>query len=62
MKLDLSQEQMAKLFHRNRSPVYLSNISEFELAKREPSLLVLLNYARAINGTVGSLIDEEVDL
>ena len=38
------------------------NISEFERGRREPSLLVLLEYARAAGVTIDMLADDEVDL
>jgi transcriptional regulator with XRE-family HTH domain len=37
-------------------------ISEFETGRREPSLLVLLKYARAVGLSVDVLIDDELDL
>jgi transcriptional regulator with XRE-family HTH domain len=39
-----------------------SNISEFESGRREPSLLVLLQYARTAGVTIDMLADDEVDL
>jgi len=62
MRLDLSQEEMAKLVQHKRSPVYPGHISEFENGKREPSLLVLLRYARAVELHVDALIDDEIPL
>jgi len=38
------------------------NISRFELGTREPSLLVILNYARVVNVWVDVLIDDSLDL
>jgi transcriptional regulator with XRE-family HTH domain len=61
-KLDLSQEQMAVLVAHRRSPVYPGHISEFESGRREPSLLVLLQYARAGRVSVERLIDDEVSI
>ena len=37
-------------------------ISEFETGRREPSLLILLKYARAAGVIVDVLIDDELDL
>jgi len=45
-----------------RARVYRSHISEFENGKREPSLLVLLQYARVVGVTVDVLIDDDLDL
>jgi transcriptional regulator with XRE-family HTH domain len=39
-----------------------TKISEFETGRREPSLLVLLQYARVAGITIDMLADDEVDL
>jgi len=39
-----------------------SKISEFESGKREPSLIILLQYARAVNVSTDVLIDDRLDL
>jgi transcriptional regulator with XRE-family HTH domain len=39
-----------------------SSISEFESGKREPSLLTLLQYARAAGVHMEDLVDDEADL
>jgi transcriptional regulator with XRE-family HTH domain len=39
-----------------------SKISEFESGKREPSLIILLGYARAAGVCVDALIDDRLDL
>jgi len=62
MTMGLTQEEMAKLVKHKRSPVYPGHISEFENGRREPSLLVLLGYARAINLPVDSLVDDAINL
>ena len=41
---------------------YRHYISHFETGKREPSLLILLQYARLANVHVEVLIDDELDL
>lgn len=41
---------------------YRHYVSQFETGKREPSLLMLLEYARAANVHVEVLIDDELDL
>jgi transcriptional regulator with XRE-family HTH domain len=60
--LNLTQQQMAGRVRHKRSPVYPGHISEFEAARREPSLLVLLRYARAAGVRVEALIDDGLDL
>ncbi len=61
-ELDLSQEQMAKKLTSRKSPVYPTHISEFERSKREPSLLVLLKYARAAGLSTDVLIDDDLNM
>jgi transcriptional regulator with XRE-family HTH domain len=39
-----------------------TRISEYELGIREPSLMTLLQYARAVNVSTDVLIDDELDL
>src|SRR5215210_667867 len=41
---------------------YRHYVSQFETGKREPSLLILLQYARVANLYVEALIDDELDL
>ena len=60
--LTLSQEQMAHRLNSKRTPVYPTHISEFERDLREPSLLVLLRYARIAGIYVDVLIDDTLDL
>lgn len=42
--------------------IVFKQISTYELGKREPPLPILLRYARAVNVSVESLIDDELDL
>ena len=62
VRLDLTQEEMARLVKHRRAPVYRSHISEFENGKREPSLLVLLQYARTADVVVDVLVDDDLEL
>src|SRR5947199_6037357 len=61
-RLDLSQERMAEALTRKDSPVHAGNVSRFERGEREPSLLVILRYARLAGVSVETLIDDEMDL
>jgi transcriptional regulator with XRE-family HTH domain len=65
-RLGLTQAQMVELLKSQRLPgplrVYAGNISRFEQGQREPSLLVLLAYARSVCVTVDVLIDAELKL
>jgi transcriptional regulator with XRE-family HTH domain len=60
--LGLSQEQMAERLKDVKSPPQPGHISEFESGKREPSLLVLIGYARLSGIPVDVLVDDEIDL
>ena len=57
--LGLSQTRMTMLL--NPDLAY-HRISEFESGRREPNLMILLQYARAANVPVESLIDDNLDL
>jgi transcriptional regulator with XRE-family HTH domain len=60
-RLNLSQNEMLdQLGFKER--LFRSNISQYELGTREPSLLVLLAYARSAKISVDVLIDDELDL
>ena len=59
--LDLSQTQMVKRLDAERM-IVPGQISEFETGKREPSLIILLRYARVANVSTDVLIDDALDL
>lgn len=56
----LSQSQMVKRL--DVEGIVASQISEFETGKREPSLLVVLQYARLAGVCADTLIDDKLDL
>ena len=58
--LGLSQSQMVKRL--DVEGIVASQISEFETGKREPSLIVVLQYARLANVCADVLIDDALDL
>jgi transcriptional regulator with XRE-family HTH domain len=59
--LGLSQSEMLKrLGAETRMDYY--RISEFESGKGEPSLIILLEYARAAGVHMEDIVDDEVDL
>lgn len=60
--LGFTQEQMAKRLMHVKSPPQPGQISRFERGKREPSLIVLLEYARLAGVTMDVLVDDEVEL
>jgi len=61
LTLNLSQSEILKQLGAEDKMVY-SRISEFESGKGEPSLIVLLAYARLAGVCVEVLIDDELDL
>jgi transcriptional regulator with XRE-family HTH domain len=60
-KLGLSQTEMLKRLGVEDRIEY-NEISKYELGKREPTLIVLLQYARVANVHAEVLIDDELDL
>jgi transcriptional regulator with XRE-family HTH domain len=59
--LGLSQDGMLELLGLT-DEFFRSRISAYELGNREPSLPILLLYARAVNVSTDVLIDDELDL
>jgi transcriptional regulator with XRE-family HTH domain len=59
--LGLSQTEMVRRLGVEDVIAY-HRISEYETGKREPPLPILLEYARAVNVYVDTLIDDAVDL
>lgn len=57
-----SGAQMAERLSDKNVKVRRTDISRFETGIREPSLLVILRYARLVNVSVESLIDDDMDL
>lgn len=60
--LDMSQAQMAKRLEVKGDAIYPASVSQYETGKREPSLIVLLSYARLARVAVETLIDDKLDL
>lgn len=61
LALGLSQDGMLRRLDLSEEFVR-SRISGFERGEREPSLVVLLRYARCIGVSTDALIDDELDL
>ncbi len=59
--LGLSQTQMLKRLEHEKTMHY-GRISEYEGGKREPTLMMLLQYARAAGVHLEDIIDDEFDL
>ena len=60
--LGLTQPEMIKKLAGKDARLYPSNLSEFESNRREPSLLVLLRYARIAGVSTDVLIDDKLSL
>jgi transcriptional regulator with XRE-family HTH domain len=60
--LGLTQEQMAARLEHLKPPPQPGQISRFEQGKREPSLLILLEYARMAGISIDVLADDEAEL
>jgi transcriptional regulator with XRE-family HTH domain len=61
LSLGLSQNEMLSALGL-RGKVFRSAVSGYELGTREPSLLVLLRYARLAGVSTDVLIDDKLDL
>jgi transcriptional regulator with XRE-family HTH domain len=59
--LGLSQSEIVRRLGAE-DMIAFSQISEFETGKREPSLILLLKYARLAGVCVETLIDDDLDL
>lgn len=62
MGLNLTQQEMADQLGQAPSPPRPADISRFEQGIREPSLPVLLTYARLAGVLVDTLVDDELSL
>lgn len=57
-KLGLSQYQLAQ---RINPDMYYGRISDYELGKRQPNVLIMLDYARLAGIHIDDLVDDEID-
>ena len=60
--LDLTQPQLIKLLAVKGEKLYPSSVSLFETGQREPSLRVLLRYARLAGVSMEDLADDKIKL
>ena len=61
LALGLSQTEMLKRLG-VEDKIWYTQISSYELGRRDPPLKILLEYARAANVSTDVLIDDELDL
>lgn len=59
---NLSFSQMAEKLSNEKINVLRTDVSRFEKSLREPSLIVLLSYARLVGITLDTLADDELAL
>ena len=62
LTLGLSQSELIKELNFNELELVQGTISTYELGKREPSLPLLLAYARLAKISTDILIDDKLDL
>lgn len=60
--LGLTQQEMLDRLGDTRGPLYRGHIGEYETGKREPPILVLLQYARVAGVPMELLVDDDLDL
>src|SRR5882762_7437957 len=61
-RLFITQATLVRRLKYTSSPLYPSQISNFEQGKREPPAMLLLAYARLAGISLESLIDDALDL
>ena len=59
--LGLSQSQLAEKLSRVFTHHY-GRVSEYERGKRQPTVLILLSYARLAGITIDDLVDDQIEL
>lgn len=60
--LELSQIELAEKLSCDKTYLRKSDISRYESGLREPSLIVLLRYAKLAGVTMEMLVDDEIKL
>jgi transcriptional regulator with XRE-family HTH domain len=60
--LELTQEELIKRLDCPSIPLNTGSITQYEKRVREPSLIVLLQYARLAKVSTDVLIDDSIDL
>lgn len=61
-KLELGQTGMAERLSFKTIVVKRSDVSRYEIGIREPSLIILLRYARLAKVSMEELVDDELEL
>ena len=61
-QLGLSQSELRERLESSDYPLYKGDISNYELDRSEPPLVVLLKYARIARVSMETLVDDKLDL
>ena len=61
-KLGLTTEELIKMLNCPSVPLSRATITQYEKGRREPPLIVLLQYARLVNIHTDVLIDDKLTL
>ena len=62
MNLGMSQREIVKALKYHDTPLRASQISQYEQGQREPTMMLVLAYARLAKASVESLIDDKMKL
>ena len=60
--LGMSQREIVKALKYRDTPLRASQISQYEQGQREPTMMLVLAYARLAKTSVESLIDDKIKL
>jgi transcriptional regulator with XRE-family HTH domain len=61
-KLGFSTEEMIAALNCPAVPLHRASITQYEKGRREPPLIVLLQYARLYKTSMETLVDDDLDL
>lgn len=61
-KLGMSQRQLVEALNYKATPLRASQISQYENGQREPTMMLVLAYARLAKVSVECLIDDKMKL
>ncbi len=61
-RLGMSQRQIVEALNYKDTPLRASQISQYESGQREPTMMLVLAYARLARVSVESLIDDKMKL
>ena len=62
LRLGMSQREIVKALNYKDTPLRASQISQYESGQREPTMMLVLAYARLAKVSVESLIDDKMKL